>query len=361
MARIPAAQPNPEPAQPAAESSPLDDAIAKAAASMGFDPANIDDDTRSFIESFEGGELGSLEAGADPDNPLIPAEDPEGATPPVDADGVGVGLDPDASGADGSGGADLAATTPADDAIPPVVPPTVDPNATIEVNGQQVPIAQVQQWIAQQQLLTQEELNAIQLQRQGLLRYEFVDPATGLPVGAQQQQQPPDEWIDPQAQAAYQALAQQQQQLVANQRAVTEDSLMRERVAIAAGLEAGIDLFKTQRGIDDKQAAQLVESVATLGLIPVYERMYPGDPRSVIAASLEAVYWGTPEFRNAELQRYHAEQLALNADTDAKKAAGGAIASSPGSAPRVPAAPTTREGRDAGMVSAIEAAMANGN
>ncbi len=364
MARIPASPASePDPIEP--EASQGEDPIAAAAAAMGFDPATMDDNTRSFIEAMEAGQLDSLPPGGDPDNPLIPppAED-DGATPSVDAEGVGVGLDPDASGADGGSdtGTPAVATPAVDDALPPTVP-TQSQGETVNVGGVEYPIAVVQQVLAQQQILTEQEINTLALMRQGLVAPTMVDPQTGMPIVPAQQQQPQqqDEWLDPQAQAAFARLNEQQQQIVMNQRQLNEQALQQERIGIAAGLQAGIELFKSSKGLTDEQAETLLGSVNDLGLLDVYGRMYANDPRSAIAASLDAVYWNTPAYRDAELQRFHAEQVALNKPIEDKKAAGGSIASSPGSVPRTaPATPANRQQADAGMVAMIEQAMNGG-
>jgi hypothetical protein len=372
MARIPTNPSVPEPpATPddaSAEQSGAgigSDPIAVAAAAMGFDPATLDDNTRAFIEAMEGGQLDSLPPGGDPDNPLIPApaDDDDGATPSVDAEGVGVGLDSDASGADGSGDAGApAVATPAVDL--PATVPTHTQGETVNIGGTDYPVAMVQQVLAQQQVLTQDEINTLALMRQGLVTPTMVDPQTGVPIvgpTGQPAPQQPEEWLDPQAQAAFDRLNAQQQQIVLNQRTLNEAQLQRERIGIATGLQAGVDHFKAQRGLDDAQAEALLTSVNELGLLNVYGKMYEGDPRSAIAASLEAVYWGTPAYRDAEFQRFHAEQLAANKPIEDKKAAGGAIATSPGSVPRTaPSAPANRQQADAGMVAMIEQAMNGG-
>lgn len=341
-----------------------------AAISLGMDYDNIPLDQRDFIHVFAEGGLDSLEPGADPENPLIPLDtENDGATPSTDVDGAGVGPGLDASGADAGAGDDVALdespVVPAPvSAIPPTVPPLPDAVAeqTITLaDGSVVSASQLQAWIEQQQQssLSQEEIAYINARRQGLVAPQFVDPQTGLPVSQSQPQpqQAPTEWVDTEAQAAYAQIQGQLAQLTASQRQIAEATLAQQNIALAQGMQAGIDLFKQERGLDDATTERLLTSVNMLGILPVYAKQYPGDPRSAIAASLDAVYWNTPENREAEIQRRLAEEIEANRSADVKKAGGGALASSGGSVPRSTPAPNTREERTSGMVQMIEAAQ----
>lgn len=338
----------------------------EAAMSLGMDYDNIPVDQRDFIHVFAEGGLDSLEPGADPENPLIPAEsaDDEGATPSADVDGAGVGPGSDTSDGDAGAGDDASLdgtqSIPAPvSAIPsavPIVPDTSSEQTITLADGSVISAAQLQEWIASQP--TPDEIALINARRQGLVAPQFVDPGTGLPVDtAQHQLQAPEEWIDTNAQAAFATLQGQLASLTASQRAIAESTLAQERVALSTGLQAGIDLFKKERNLDDAATERLLTSVNLLGILPVYAKQYPGDPRSAIAASLDAVYWNTPENREAEIQRRLAAEIEANRVADVKKAGGGALASSGGSVPRTAPPITTREQATQGMVSMIEAAQ----
>ncbi len=388
MARIPAGDSAPDETPDAALSDDVLRQVAQDNLSLDYDTLGPDD--QAFIQALASGQLSSLTGTVDPDNPLIPGE--EDATPTDGVDGGGVG--PVADAPTDEGADDGAPPSSAlDSVLPPAVPFIPDAAATepddatdpvIDLgDGISMRQSELRARLAQQNApqFTDEELRIIQLQRAGLATTALIDPQTGLPITpqpmvppgyptqpgqppynpyAQPPQQQQDEWIDPQAQQAYMGIQQQLDQIAGNQRQQAQAIINQQNLAIGSGLEAGIALFQQQRGTNDVETDRVMRQVNALGSLPQFAQMYPGDASRAIAAAMDSAYWNNPDFREREMQKLIAARDQSVAPVEAKKALAGGIVSSPGTVSRTPPAATTREQRDAGMVSAIEDALRSG-
>lgn len=372
-----------------APTTPDWDAIAK---ELELDPAQLSADDKDFVQIFRDaeaeGQAQTLEQllAAGPETSLIPTATPEPVTPDptaavspttTGADGSVSGTTPDAADAGALSSGDAPANlTPVPEGLasplplglgafpgaPPVGAPAVpDPApATPQMvqlsDGTVVPIEYARQMLEAQ------------------LRppAQVPQPQPTFPAAPQQspEQIPvpgafnPDDYLDPQLAAV--AFQQQQQiaQMHASQRALTEQLVERNQRESLQGMSAGVEAFQKARGVNDAERDYLINLASMNGTYQAYiNGPYSGDPKSAAEAAMEASYWQVPELREREIQRLIQEQAAAAIEVERKKALGGAIQSSSGSAPRTAstAPPANREEALQGMAAALERDMAGQN
>jgi hypothetical protein len=351
-----------------------DEQVSTLAQSLGFDPAAMSADDRALLADMERvrfEQTGSLSLNdlldSPPEsNPLIPdatADDFAATAEPQQAD-VDGGIGPtgasasEASEPTGEGASDDTATPPLFGVVPglasplpPPLPAQPEPQATIDLgNGMVVPVDVARQIIA-------ERLGGQQFPPQPQPTFpQPPAPTPTFPGGID-----PDAYMDQQAAADIARANMTIEQLQASQREIADILAQRQQMDMMNGLNVGVQNYVTARGLDEAQRDALVDNVTRMGIFPMYLQMYQGDPRSAIEASLEAAYWMDPTYREREIQKLLAAERASTDAVEEKKAAAGALVTSPGSAPRTaPTTPRNREEADAGLVSAIAAAMNNG-
>lgn len=396
------------------ESTPTDDAKLRAAATrLGLDFDHLQDSEREMVDAFASGRLDSIStARADLDaNPLIPIDDTtddgtpastsessdaapttptasDGATTD-DATGGGIRTDPAASSG-GEGSVGPTGAPPAALAAPDALGSASESGATatgqepltgegaapayveiVDNAGKQVsvPLEQVQYALGLANAITPQEVQALQAIRDGQAAISFVDPQTGQPippvgVAPTTPGTPPadEEWDDPRAQAAFATLNTTLAEMQRQQTALYESQVAEQNRVIVTALEASASDFAKTRGLNDDELARLTTAVGQSGLLPVYARQHPGDPRSAMSEALNALYWSDPAFRDRETQRAISEHTTATADVDRKKATAGSVAGAGGSVSRTPPAPSTHDERQRAMVDMIASDMqTNGN
>ena len=380
------------------------DALRRAAESIGLNFDDVKPEEYPFFEALASGELDSLRSTTPEDslqpialneNPLIPTDDEEdattpptltpGVTPEAGAEGAEVGLGvtdaPEGTGGGVQDGTAPVAPAPPTPAAPSLVPELIDLGDGLLLSREELR-ARLEQQNASQQL-TPDELQMIALRRQGLVGYQLIDPATGLPVVQQPQQQPypqqgypqqqqpipqqqipqvPEEWLDPAAFQAYQALQQRMdsgmQQILDNQRALAEAQIAEQTQAMQRIVDETREAFMHSKGMDPSDAAQVQKLDAYLersGFIMAARNAYPGDPRSALSAAYNAVYGSVPEYQAHEEQRIIARHTEATREVNEKKQQNTAVASSPGTVARTTPAPKTQEERMAAAAAMIEA------
>lgn len=283
-------------------------------------------------------------------------------TPAPTADDVD---DEDEDGTDRQG--DLAPSSPTTPPAPIVDPATgvVDLNTiTTEFYGR--PLTQAEAYNlftlgADLSRLTAEQARAVEA-------IIYGDPqATNQPI-AQPQQQPvapvvpvapvdldPD--LDPEI---AKALGPIQQQLASQQAFIEQQSrqqLTQQQQQASTQIRAATEAFTADRQLTAQESAQLQEAVLSSGIFqPLYVN-HGGDAAAAMTKALDTLYWQTPTFREREV----AKQLAVKEqqiDATVKKSRkAGALAPGGAAVSREDPPPTTREGRQAAMVSEIAKAM----
>lgn len=295
-------------------------------------------------------------------HPLIPTDEPdptrtEATVGASDDDGAESGSGPDSSSGGGAGDDAGTATVP----VTPPVAPTPPQPPTPPVQPQPAPTAQPQ--------FTPLELEIIEGIRSGIVHPQLIDPNTGRPAqigpdGNIMPGAPPIpnfENLDEDTQAAMSAVWNQQQQMAAQQQQYMDAQMQSQRAAFAGALQNGVNDFMGQTGMNEEQVDALAEKYDVTELASSLTTQYPGDPRSAIHAALSAAFWMDPDLRGAAVASMVQQQIETNSTTDAKKAAAAGLGGGAGSVSRELPQPTTREGRDAGMLAAIEQALARPN
>lgn len=359
-----------------------EDRLRAAAAKLGMDFENATPDELAFYEVFAGGGLDSLQADADADNPLIPGESaapdnapttPTADAPSPDAGGdarVGPATTPDGGGQVPNAG-DQSTTTsqqtpesiptpglPAFE-IPSTLPPAMvapDPGAIAAV-PEPAPLPQNYVQLADGSVVTVETYQAMVAAQQ----QQPAPQATPAPV-PNAWATTPGEWVDERAQQEFGAVQQQLAQFQAQQaqqQAILDAQLEQQRQnriqSINLAASETLAGYMAHKGITQEQADNLMDNALRLGLVGNYSQLYPDDPRRAVAASLENMYWQTPELRDLEVSRRVEQQRQANSDIERKRALAGQTVSTPGSVPRTQAPARNASERDAGMVAMIEA------
>ena len=357
----------------------LDDA--GIASALGLNYETLNDEERAFIRDVAE-ESRTDTSGFSPDNPLIPlaSDDADDAD---DATSTATSTDDDAAspeGADDVGGPPEVPSGPASEApgdaaagsLPPaasptsatppweaLIPPTSTAPDTVHIEGiGDIPTHIARQALGMYESLSADELAVIAAIRQG----------QPIPVTAQPQTLPPaEEWDDPQAAAAFQALHQQVTALSQGQSQVLEALAAEQERVMGVALDHGVQAFREAfPDLDDNAMQVITNAVVANDLLPAYVRAAQGDVTQGTRAALEATYWSDPARRQAWLDSQVAAHTETVTVANGKKAKAAALVSSPGNAARN-AAPTPkrgdRDGQLAGMAAFLEADMnsTNGN
>lgn len=369
----------PHTATPDAASPGEDAELRSAAEELGLVFDDMNEGEHEFLRSYRDGMTASLQGGID-DNPLIPTDDPDDATPEITAPEAGATTDDAVESGSGpsdasSGVGDPPAASPAPlSQVPPVVtPPGLPPLIDIPGVGQ-LPASEVLQALAQARSITPLEIATLQAIRSGELT-PLPPAAVAPPTPAfTPPPQPAVEWEDTAAQAQFaqmQAAFAESQRLLTEQltavqqgqQAWQEQQVAERQQAIISSLDKGIEEFRGTYQLSDPEVDRIIQSAAPLipGLAPTYGNDYP----TMARVALESVYWSTPEFRDRAISAAVTAHTTSTREVDEKKDLHGAISSSPGNVARTPLVPAGRNGQVNGMAEMIGADMAqngqNGN
>lgn len=352
ISQPPAEQPEPTPA-PTSDFSVSDDALRSALDTMGFDYDTMPEDDREFVREAESRRLRDAAARseldspapAQPAHPLIPTDD-QPLTEPEPSQGAPTA--DDGSGSHGQhpemgGGSEPSLGAEGEPAGSPGSPPPAD-SFLLHTQQGDVPIPRdaVERAIQFASSVSDEEVALLNAIRNGLMMPVQIDPQTRqpmVPAGAVPPT-PPEPWVDEQAQQAFQTVESQLAQMTQEQAAMREMLMDRQRERMVENIDVGVARFAQSHGFTitdgqpDAGLDTLINRLGQMNILPVYAQQFPGDPGAAVEAALDALYWSTPEYREAALQTQISQHAEQTRTVEEKKANNGAIATTPGSAPR---------------------------
>lgn len=156
------------------------------------------------------------------------------------------------------------------------------------------------------------------------------------------------------------ALGPIQQQLASQQAFIEQQSrqqLTQQQQQASTQIRAATEAFTAERQLTAQESNDLQQAVLSSGIFqPLYVN-HGGDAAAAMTKALDTLYWQTPTFREREVAKQLAVKEQQIDETVKKSRKAGALAPGGAAVSREDPPPTTREGRQAAMVSEIAKAM----